>query len=186
MRDAKNQEMLERMDKFSVRVSWRVRCAVAPHRFSPHAGSAGSHSCIWPERPCYLSMSHTGPATRLTLPPLLCNSTAPGRSSSSGFVSGRSEESGQGWGGALCVSQFGCVLFCIRHSRSAFPSPVCWLVRSALRRGFQGSMRSLRRQAAEWLQTGGASLDTWCRPANQRSPCGGRRGDGGRMEVAPC
>lgn len=36
-----------------------------------------SHSCIWPKSPCYFSMSHTGPATRLTLPLLLYNSTAP-------------------------------------------------------------------------------------------------------------
>lgn len=179
----KNQEMLKRMDKFSVPVSWRVRCAVAPRRFTPHAGSAGSHSCIWPERPCYLSMSHTGPATRLTLPPLLCNSTAP---SARPLLDPRSQD-GRGLGGgcaSLDARSLG--LFVLFLSALASPSPLCWLVRSALRRGFQGSMRSLRRQAAEWLQTGGASLDTWRRPANQRSPCGGRRGDGGRMEVAPC
>lgn len=152
--------------------------------FSPHAGSAGSHSCIWPERPCYLSMSHTGPATRLTLPPLLCNSTAPSAPRpplASCPEDPRSQDKAEG--GCASLDVWVCLFFFLL---SASPSPVCSLVRSALRRGFQGSMRSPRRQAAEWLQTGGASLDTWCRPANQRSPCGGRRGDGGRMEVAPC
>lgn len=45
-----------------------------------------------------------------------------------------------------------------------------------------GSTRSLRRQAAEWLQTGGGSFNTTCRPANQKAFRGGRLGNGGRME----
>ena len=45
-----------------------------------------------------------------------------------------------------------------------------------------GSVRSLRRQAPEWLLTGGVSLDTLGGPANQSGPSGGRLGNGGRME----
>lgn len=54
----------------------RINETRLPHRF-PDCGCTGSHSCIWPESQCYLSMSHTGLATSLTLPLLLCNSTAP-------------------------------------------------------------------------------------------------------------
>ena len=62
----------------------RVPCALGRagseilHRFPwLRVAHTGSHSCICPESPCYLSMSHTGPATRLALPLLLYNSTAP-------------------------------------------------------------------------------------------------------------
>lgn len=41
----------------------------------PDCGHSGSHSYIWSESPCYLSMSHTGLPTRLSFLHL-CNSTA--------------------------------------------------------------------------------------------------------------
>lgn len=66
-------------------------------------------------------------------------------------------------------------------SSSLRTSPLSVLLlnrRSAVSR----STRSLRRQAAEWLQTGGVSLDTFRPLANQMSHSSGRRGNGGRME----
>lgn len=61
--------------------------------------------------------------------------------------------------------------------------PVPAAVRDLKRRSAgPGSTRTLRRHTAEWLQTGGGSLNTTCRPTNQTAPSRGRLGNGGRME----
>lgn len=60
--------------------------------------------------------------------------------------------------------------------------PRCSVCGMNRRSAGSGSIRSLRRQTAEWLQTGGVSLDTTCRPTNQMASSGGRLGNGGRME----
>lgn len=60
----------------SGRVGW-ITTRVPSQISRLRVAHSDSHSCIWPKSPCYFSMSHTGPATRLTLPPLLYNSTAP-------------------------------------------------------------------------------------------------------------
>lgn len=177
--------------KFSLQMCVRVPCASGRagseilHRFPwLRVARTGSHSCICPESPCYLSMSHTGPATRLALPLLLYNSTAPKRSSSpsSVFLScgcttvGRWSKMGCQWMSSVRGER---VCSCLRMPPVLLPRPVCGVNR---RSAGSGSKCSLRRQAAEWLQSGGVSLDTLCRPTNQRRPSGGRLGNGGRME----
>lgn len=81
-------KMQNQTNRFSLRVAVGVPCALerggsikAPVPFTdfPTAGCLHWRSFmhLFGKSPCYLSMSHTGPATRLTLPLLLYKSTAP-------------------------------------------------------------------------------------------------------------
>lgn len=119
----------------------------------------------------FLNESHR-PATALTgsfLPPSLC---LLGGSSTAERLPVAGMSLGGSGVGALRCGAVRCGAACPRSS-------VCGMNR---RSAGSGSTRSLRRQTAEWLQTGGVSLDTTCRPTNRMAFSGGRLGNGGRME----
>lgn len=126
----------------------------------------------------YLSMSHTGPATRLKLPLFLYNSTA---ALPPLFLSVRIQavylmflwRSRAERRICCCEACRVCTRLCL------LLQPVCAVDRFS---AGSDSLRSLRRQAAEWLQTGGVPLDTFCGATNQKRGSSGRLRNGGRIE----